>query len=228
MIRRNTQGMFAAGTLLAALALLPLAGRAQDGTANTPAERKAAQSDPVITGKEDNADKRFLIKAVQGNLAEIQMGQLALKNSGDRNTQNYAQRMIEDHTTNNNQALAIIAKKGMTAPKSPDAASVAMMRRMSKMKTGFNKMYITHMIADHKEDIAEYTKEAKTGYDDDIKAYAATTLPVLKSHLDFAQTIMNPTRGSITPANTRKSPTSRPGQPAAGTGTGATGTGTGQ
>lgn len=220
MARRNKTTMFAIRALMGICALLPYAAHAQDGTANTPAERKAARSNPVMTGKEDSADKQFLMKAVQGNLAEIQMGKLALKNSADRNTQNYANRMIEDHTTANVQALQIIAKKGMPAPKSPDAASIAMMRRMSKMKTGFNKMYITHMIADHKEDIAEYTKEAKTGYDDDIKGYAVATLPTLKSHLDFAQTLMNPTRGTITPATTRKSPTSRPGQPATGTGTG--------
>ncbi len=228
MTQRNKPPIFAVRALLGMCALLPCAAQAQDGTANTPAERKAAQSNPVMTGKEDSADKQFLMKAVQGNLAEIRMGQLALKNSADINTKNYANRMIEDHTTNNNQALAIIAKKGMTAPKSPDAKSIAMMRRMSKMKSGFNKMYITHMIADHKEDIAEYTKEAKTGYDDDIKGYAVTALPTLKSHLDYAQTLMNPTRGAITPANTRKNPTSRPGQPATGAGAAAGGTGSGQ
>ena len=212
-MKTTGKGSLRSGVMMGLCVLMGGAAGAQPGQsdpANTSAERKAAQKDPVISGKEDSADKQFLSMAIQGNLAEIQMANMALKKSRNNNIVNYARRIIEDHTANNNQAMQIAKKKGITVPKMPGADAMAMMKRMSGMKSNFNKMYISDQIKDHKKDIAMYSKEGKTGYDGDIKAYALTTLPTLQSHLQTAQTLMNPTQGSITPANTRKDPTSRP------------------
>jgi putative membrane protein len=46
---------------------------------------------------------------------------------------------------------------------------------------------MTHMVADHKKDIAEFEKEASSGKDPEIKAFAAKTLPTLREHLKLAQ-----------------------------------------
>jgi putative membrane protein len=45
---------------------------------------------------------------------------------------------------------------------------------------------MTMMVSDHKEDVAEFEKEAKSGKDADVKAFAAKTLPTLKEHLEMA------------------------------------------
>ena len=211
-MKRNRNAFARCGLLAGLGIVMSGAAWAQNPNASTggAAERRAAQNDPVLSGKEVSADKQFLMKAIQGNLAEIQMGELAVKQSKSQIVQDYARRMVSDHTAANQQATQVATRKGLTLPKSPDAESVAMMRRLSKMKTGFDKAYLNHMLMDHKKDVADYTKEAKTGYDDDIKAYATTTLPTLQSHLSEVQTLTNPTKGTITPQNTRRSPTSRP------------------
>jgi putative membrane protein len=43
------------------------------------------------------------------------------------------------------------------------------------------------MVKDHREDIAEFQKEANSGDDSDVKAFAAKTLPTLQEHLKLAQ-----------------------------------------
>jgi putative membrane protein len=211
-MKRNKNITLMGGVFAGLSVIIGGAAWAQNPNASTngAAERRAAQNNPVISGKEVSADNQFLMKAIQGNMAEIQMGQLALKQSKSQIVQDFAQRMVGDHTTANEQAMQLATRKGVTVPKSPDAASTAMMRRMSKMKTGFDKAYLNHMLTDHKKDVADYTKEARTGYDDDIKTYATTTLPTLQGHLTEVQTLINPTKGSITLQNTRRSPKSRP------------------
>ena len=212
-MKRNKNIAVMGGAFAGLSMMISGAAWAQNPNASTggAAERRAAQNDPVISGKETSPDKQFLMKAMQGNMAEVQMGELALKRSSNQSVQNFARRMVDEHTIANQQATQVATRKGLTIPKSPDAESVAMMRRLSKMKTGFDKMYLNHMLMDHKKDVADYSKEAKTGYDDDIKTYATTTLPTLQSHLSEVQTLVNPTKGTITPQNTRRSPKSRPG-----------------
>jgi len=178
------------GVMLGVCAVLSGGARAQD----TPEVGKKSDS-PSVGGTEMKADQKFLMMAAQGNIAEIQMAQLAKQKSpGNNQVQNYAQRIIEDHTTANNQITQIVQKKGLTMPKSPPAEAQAMMKKMKAMSGAkFAKMYIQDMVKDHTKDIADYENEAKHGYDDDIKTYAVNTLPTLQRHLQLAQTLNNPT-----------------------------------
>nr|WP_236840791.1 DUF4142 domain-containing protein [Bradyrhizobium sp. CCGE-LA001] len=51
---------------------------------------------------------------------------------------------------------------GMRAPSGPNAKQIAEHDKMSKMSSaGFDKMFATHMLADHQKDIAEYKKASK-------------------------------------------------------------------
>ena len=43
------------------------------------------------------------------------------------------------------------------------------------------------MVDDHKKDVADFKKEASSGKDPEVKAFAAKTLPTLQEHLQMAQ-----------------------------------------
>jgi len=43
------------------------------------------------------------------------------------------------------------------------------------------------MVKDHKEDVAEFQKEASTGKNEAIRSFAADTLPTLQEHLKQAR-----------------------------------------
>ena len=180
------------GALLGLCSLLSGGAWAQNADQDATEVGKKTAS-PSVGGGAMKADQKFLMMAAQGNLAEIQMAQMAKQKSQSNEIQNYAQRLIEDHTKANEQVMQIATKKGLTLPKTPPANAMAMMTKMKKMSGAkFEKMYMQDMVKDHTKDVADYTNEAKHGYDDDIKAYAVSTLPTLKSHLDAAQTLSNP------------------------------------
>lgn len=60
--------------------------------------------------------------------------------------------------------------------------------RLSKLSgDSFDRSYARDMVKDHSKDVAEFQKEAKNGRDENIKNFAAQTLPTLQSHLDQAR-----------------------------------------
>ena len=52
------------------------------------------------------------------------------------------------------------------------------------------------MVADHKEDVAEFQKQAKSGGDADLKGFASKTLPTLQEHLTMAESTDKAVKGA--------------------------------
>lgn len=46
-------------------------------------------------------------------------------------------------------------------------------------------------VADHKKTIAEFQKEAQSGSDPALKAFAQQSIPVLQKHLQTAESLSN-------------------------------------
>ena len=60
--------------------------------------------------------------------------------------------------------------------------------RLSKLSgAAFDRAYMKAMVDDHVKDVSEFKKEAKSGTDPEVKAWAAKTLPTLEEHLKMAR-----------------------------------------
>jgi putative membrane protein len=141
----------------------------------------------AVSAASSKASQKFVQDAIQGNFAEVQMGQLAQQNGQSAEVKSYGQMLVTDHSAANEKAKALATQMGMTPPTEPNAKQKAMHDKMSKM-TGadFDKAFAKEMVADHKKDIAEYKKEAKKK-NDPAADFANNTLPTLQKHLDAAQ-----------------------------------------
>jgi putative membrane protein len=63
-----------------------------------------------------------------------------------------------------------------------------MRAQLSKLKgEEFDQRYMQTMVQDHQKAVALLEKEAKTGQNKDLKAFAESTLPVIKEHLQMAK-----------------------------------------
>jgi putative membrane protein len=136
----------------------------------------------------DSASQTFLTKAIQGNLAEVAMGQLAEQQGSSADVKAYGQMLQKDHSDANTKAMAAASSLGVSAPSEPTKKQISEHDQLAKL-TGdkFDREFAKHMVMDHKKDIAEYTKAAKMKSGDQAVTYAAETLPVLQSHLEAAQ-----------------------------------------
>jgi putative membrane protein len=134
-------------------------------------------------------DSTFATKAAQGGMAEVKMGQLAANNASNADVKAFGQQMVDDHTKANDELKGIASRKNITLPTNIDAKDQATYDRLAKL-TGaeFDRIYMSDMVKDHRTDIAEFDKEAKSGSDPDLKAFASRTLPTLRHHLQMAET----------------------------------------
>ena len=53
------------------------------------------------------ADQRFIKEAIEGNLAEVQMGQLAQKNGASQGVKDFGQMLVTDHSQANTKATSV-------------------------------------------------------------------------------------------------------------------------
>ena len=135
-----------------------------------------------------DADKGFMYKATQSNLAEIDAAKLALATTQSDSIKGYAQMMINDHTQAQTELAAMAQQQGVTLPDSTDD-----MHRMFKQRlmlvTGstFDSAYLQAQVKDHVATIALFQSEVDHGMNADCKAWAAKKLPTLNMHLQHVQ-----------------------------------------
>lgn len=135
-----------------------------------------------------SADTTFAMKAAQGGMAEVKLGQLAVDKASNPDVKQFGQRMVDDHSKANDQLKSICSAENMTPPTDLDAKDQATYDKLSKLSgPAFDKAYIKDMVKDHEMDIKEFQKEANTGKDPQLKQFASTTLPTLHSHLSDAK-----------------------------------------
>jgi putative membrane protein len=136
----------------------------------------------------EKASETFMKKAIEGNYAEIKMGQLAQQNGQGDGVKKFGQMLTDDHSAANQKAIDAAKSLGMTPPDGPNAKQKAEYDKMAKMNgKKFDREFAMHMVADHKKDIAEYKKEAKRS--DAAADYAKAELDVLQKHLDTAKSL---------------------------------------
>jgi putative membrane protein len=138
---------------------------------------------------QEKAGQAFLKKAMEGNLAEIEMGKLAQQKGGSDGVRSFGKQLEQDHSAANEKAAALAREIGMSPPTEPSKKQKADYDRMSKMSGDkFDREFVKHMVADHKKDIKEYQQEAKKTTERP-SSLAQETLPTLQTHLQTAQSL---------------------------------------
>ena len=138
----------------------------------------------------DNNTKNFAKDAATGGMMEVQLGNVAVKNSSNQSVKDFGQMMVDDHTKANNQLKDLASKKNIDLPATVTDKQQKEIDNLSK-KTGtaFDKDYVNMMIDDHKTDINDFKKGGNKLTDPDFKSFISGTLPVLEKHLDSIQAI---------------------------------------
>ena len=157
-------------------------------TTTTVAENATAPAGTVSTVPP--ADKEFAANAGLANLAEIQMGQLALQKSSNSDVKAFAQRMVTDHTAIGEHFSPIATAKGLALPAELSGDAKAGYDHLSSLSGAeFDKAYAGHMVEDHQKAVTLFSTEAASGGDSDLRGFAAATLPMTQEHLKLAQAL---------------------------------------
>ena len=156
-----------------------------------------AQSAPAAkSGQPSAAAKDFLTDAMQGDVSEVKMGQLAEKNGGSAEMKDFGKTLVTDHTKAGEQVKATAQKVGVTVKEQPSSEAQKDYDKLSKLKgADFDKEFARMSVDDHQKDISKFQKEAdaKDGPASDL---AQQQLPVLKKHLQMAQSLQQKQQAS--------------------------------
>jgi putative membrane protein len=148
---------------------------------------------PTTTGtmaapKASKADQAFIKKAIEGNLAEVKIGQLGQQKGASAEVKTFGQMLATDHGAANDKAMAAAQAAGVSPPTAPSSKQQKTYDSLAKLSgEKFDQRFAADMVQDHKADVAEYTKAAKgTG---PVADYAKAALPTLKEHLQKAEAL---------------------------------------
>lgn len=140
------------------------------------------------SGSLSAADLAFAKGAAQGGLAEVDLGNLTKDKASNSDVKQFGDKMVTDHSKADDELKALAEQKNITLPSSIGAKDKATEARLSKLSgDSFDKAYMRDMVADHEHAVAAFRKEAKSGKDPDLKAFASKTLPTLEEHLKLAK-----------------------------------------
>jgi putative membrane protein len=135
-------------------------------------------------------DEKFFNQAASGGMLEVELGRLAAEKGASTQVKAFGQRMVTDHGKANQQLMQVAQsmRKAMPTQMLPEhRAHRDQMARLSGAE--FDRMYMTHMLKEHRKDIASFEKQAQNGQDPALRSFAQQTLPVLREHRNMAETV---------------------------------------
>jgi putative membrane protein len=168
-----------------AVALLCLAGCAEtQKAADTTSAAIAAQMNPTLS----TSDASFMTTAARGGMAEVQLGELALRNGRATAVKRFGERMVRDHGRANQELMTLAQQKQFTLPSGIGAEHQQVYDNLAKLRgSAFDRAYAEAMVEDHEEDVRAFQTQAQDGTDADVKAFAGRHVPVLQEHLRMAR-----------------------------------------
>lgn len=164
-----------AGALAAGSAMAQMSPPAADRTAKQSSNKPA-----------DKASQKFIKTAIEGDIAEIDVGKLAQEKGQSEGVKQYGAMLVKEHGAHKAKAEEVASQLGVTPPTGSGFGAKATYAKL-KLLSGdtFDRSFAKSMVKDHQDDIKEYQKEASKS--DAAGQLAKETLPTLRKHLQAAQ-----------------------------------------
>jgi len=133
----------------------------------------------------------FASQAAVIGKAEIELGQIALKNTQDEGVRKYAERMVKDHSAADKKLQAIAAKENLQLPQKLDPEHESLKTKLQSLKgEDFDRAYVQAMAKGHDKAVALFESASQQPQmPEDLKQFAASTLPTLEQHKEMAHSL---------------------------------------
>jgi putative membrane protein len=156
----------------------------------------------LVTACDDDDDdddrltvQSFMEQAAASDTFEITTGNMAQQKGTLADVKTLGQMLVQDHTMSSQELKALARQKSVTLPKTipgDKAAKIAALGALSG--PAFDKDFAQKQVEAHQEAIALYEKADNDIGDAQIQAFVKKTLPVLQTHLQHAQHLVEVTK----------------------------------
>ncbi|MEK0084281.1 DUF4142 domain-containing protein [Benzoatithermus flavus] len=142
------------------------------------------------------ADLEFVLKAADGGLAEVALGNLAQEKTGSDEVKKFARRMVEDHTKANDALVKLAMERGTKPPqRSSEIAQEVEKTMRAYAGKEFDEVYVAEQVGAHVTTVALFQHAAEHARTPELRDFAKRTLPTLQEHLKEAQALMQRSSG---------------------------------
>jgi putative membrane protein len=153
----------------------------------TPHQRQVTQGSKAMSVTPES----FASQAAIIGKTEIELGQIALKNTKNENVRKYAERMVKDHSAADKKLKAIAAKENLQLPESLDQEHESLKMKLQGM-TGedFDREYVKAMAKGHDKAVALFESASQQPQmPAELKQFAVSALPTLEAHKEMAHSL---------------------------------------
>jgi putative membrane protein len=135
--------------------------------------------------KQSRQESEFVVDAVAGNYAEIEMAQLAINKSANDEVRSIARMLKKEHTELLTQLKGFANKRGIAIPLEEKEEDHGDLKDLSKKEEpGFDEKWCKEMVNSHEKAIKSFEATWDKTNDLELKEWIYNTLPGFRKHLD--------------------------------------------
>jgi putative membrane protein len=134
-----------------------------------------------------NDERAFIKEAVQGDLAEVRLGELAAQRAQDEDVRRFGEMLRTDHRAALQRSTDLAKSMQVEPPSEPPTEARGFYDGLSQLSgSQFDAAFVSHMVTAHEATIAKYSRNASSN-NAAIASLVADSLPKLKAHLEAAR-----------------------------------------
>jgi putative membrane protein len=134
---------------------------------------------------------QVLGKLHHANQMEVAAGKLAQEKGQSKDVKAFGKTLVTDHSAADKKVMALAKDEKIDLPADAPMSHEKMDKLKAASGADFDKKFASHMLEDHKKDIAEAKAARDTTADAKLKALLTSTIPVLEKHREIAQKLVD-------------------------------------
>lgn len=145
---------------------------------------------PPPTIATDEESSSFLVRAANGGMKEMQLGEIARQKAVNQKVKDFGAMMVKDHSAEIDLVKAMAARRNVTLPTTVGDQEKEEINNLNK-KSGseFDRAYMKNMIRNHTKKINLFEDASDKVKDTEVKTFIDNALPQLRNYLDSAKAI---------------------------------------
>ncbi len=158
------------------------------GNPDDPKEIAEDQNEEKFDDRKSEKDADFLVEAAEINIEEIKLGELAQERGMTADTKALGKMMVTEHTAALKELKTLAANKSISIPEVLTEDGQDAWDDLNDEKgIDFDKKYANMMVKGHKSAIRKFENASSNAEDGDIRNWASSMLPGLRTHLEHAE-----------------------------------------
>lgn len=135
-------------------------------------------------------DKEFVTETYEDVLLQLKLGELAQVSGSVASVKDFGKTMTTEYSKTKEGLNALAKNKNITLSSELSEKGQRKYERLSKrVGHSFDKEYMDYMIEFQKDLAHEFDEASEDSKDSDVKTWAATTLPSMKSNIESARSL---------------------------------------